>query len=112
MTQEQAEAKFQAWLEEKNLKVSSKKMEYELSAKDLIKKRHADEVKVNEAKAAAIAKKLQQQRLDEAAQATEARLEAEAATEAGSVAEPESASEAAAGVTEPAPEAPEAEQEA
>jgi small subunit ribosomal protein S16 len=98
MTLEQAEAKFQAWLEEKNLKISSKKNEYELSAKDLKKKRHAEEVKVNEAKAAAIAKKLQKQRLDEAAQAHETRLEVEAAAEvaAAPAAEPEAAAEVAA----------------
>jgi small subunit ribosomal protein S16 len=79
MTLEQAEAKFQTWLDEKHLKISSKKNEMELSIKDANKKKHAEEVKVNEAKAAAIAKKLNKLRLDEAAQAAEARAAAEAA---------------------------------
>jgi small subunit ribosomal protein S16 len=112
MTMEQAEEKFQAWLEDKNLRISSKKNEIELNAKDLNKKRHTDEVKVNEAKAAAIAKKLQKQRLDEVAQANEARLEAEAAAEATVTAKAESAPEAAAEVPEAAAEAPEAAAEA
>ena len=79
MTAEQAETKFQAWLEEKNLKISSAKNDYQLKAKDIQKKRLADEAKVNEAKAAAIAKKLNKLRLDEQAQAEEARMAAEAA---------------------------------
>lgn len=79
MTLEQADAKFQTWLDEKHLKISSKKNEMELSLKDEKKKRFAEEVKVNEAKAAAIAKKLNKLRLDEAAQAAEARAAAEAA---------------------------------
>ncbi|MDP1623570.1 MAG: 30S ribosomal protein S16 [Bacteroidales bacterium] len=86
MTVEQADAKFQAWLEEKSLKISSKKNEQELSIKDANKQRHADEIKVNEAKAAAIAKKLNKARMDEVAQATEAR-EAAAAAHAAKVAE-------------------------
>jgi len=112
MTQEQAESKFQTWLEEKNLRISSKKNEIELSAKDLNKKRHAEEIKVNEAKAAAIAKKLQKQRLDEVAQATEARLEAEAAAEATGTIKAESAPEAVAEAPEAAAETPEAVAEA
>ena len=82
MTLEQADAKFQTWLEEKRLKISSKKNEIELSAKDAHKKKLADEIKVNEAKAAAIAKKLNKARLDEAAQAAEARHAAEEAVAA------------------------------
>lgn len=109
-TAEQAETKFQAWLEEKNLKVSGKKREIELAAKDVQKKRHADEVKVNEAKASAIAHKLAKLRLDEQAQAEEARLKSEAETavaaeapaaEQAEATEPAEATEA----TEAAPEA-------
>jgi small subunit ribosomal protein S16 len=74
MTEEQAEAKFQAWKEEKNLKLDSKKKALELSEKDLRKKALEEEKKVNEAKAEAIAKKLAKARLDEAAQAAEAAL--------------------------------------
>jgi small subunit ribosomal protein S16 len=81
MTPEQADARFQTWLDEKRLKISSKKNELELNEKDLHKKRLAEEAKVNEAKAAAIAKKLNKLRLDEAAQAAEARASAEAAVE-------------------------------
>lgn len=74
MTEEQAEAKFQAWKEEKNLKLDSKKKALELSEKDLRKQALEEEKKVNEAKAEAIAKKLAKARLDEAAQAAEAAL--------------------------------------
>ena len=86
MTIEQADVKFQTWLDEKHLKISSKKNELELGIKEVHKKRLADEIKVNEAKAEAIAKKLNKVRLDEAAQAAEAR-EAAAAALAAKVAE-------------------------
>ncbi len=58
MTPEQAEAKFQAWLTEKESKINQKKRNMEISGKDENKKRLEAEIKVNEAKAAAIAKKL------------------------------------------------------
>ncbi|HNY03235.1 MAG TPA: 30S ribosomal protein S16 [Bacteroidales bacterium] len=102
MTAEQAEVKFQAWLDEKSVKISSKKKEIELSLKDARKKAHENEVKVNEAKAEAIQKKLNKLRLDEAAQAEEARLAAEAAAVAEAPAA-EAAPEAEA--TEATPEA-------
>ncbi|MCX6287374.1 MAG: 30S ribosomal protein S16 [Bacteroidetes bacterium] len=57
MTEEQAEIKFQAWLQEKEAKISGKKKEYELSVKDVRKKLHENEIKLNEAKAQAVAKK-------------------------------------------------------
>jgi len=79
MTPEQAEAKFQVWLDEKQQKISSKKNEQELSVKDSRKKAFDQEKKVNEAKAAAIAKKLAKEHLDEAAQAAEATHAAQAA---------------------------------
>jgi len=72
MTIEQAETKFQAWLEEKQMKLSTRKKELELNIKDSRKKALEEEKKVNEAKAEAIAKKLAKARLDEAAQAAEA----------------------------------------
>ena len=93
MTMEQAEAKFQTWLDEKNMKIASKKNEILLGLKDANKKRHENEVKLNEAKAEAIAKKLSKLRLDAAAQAAEAAEEAIAAAE-----------EPAAEATETAPE--------
>jgi small subunit ribosomal protein S16 len=58
MTEEQAEAKFQAWLTEKESKISQKKRNLEISGKDEVKKRHETETKINNAKAEAVAKKL------------------------------------------------------
>ena len=57
MTAEQAEIKFQAWLQEKEAKISGKKKEFELSVKDARKKLHENEIKLNESKAQAVAKK-------------------------------------------------------
>ncbi|MCK9422540.1 MAG: 30S ribosomal protein S16 [Bacteroidales bacterium] len=88
LTIEQAEVKFQAWLEEKQLKLSSKKKEQELNIKDSYKKALEEERKVNETKAESIAKKLAKARLDEAAQA------AEAAKEEAPAVEPTQATEA------------------
>jgi len=109
MTLDQAEAKFQTWLDEKHLKISSKKKEYELSAKDSRKKLLENEMKINEAKAGAIAAKLNKLRLDEAAQAAEAREKLAAAlaakaAESGVLPEAEG--------TEPVAEEPEATTEA
>ena len=79
MTVEQADVKFQTWLDEKHVKISGKKSELELNSRDTRKKQLEAEVKVNETKAEAIAKKLNKVRLDEAAQAAEAREAREAA---------------------------------
>ena len=57
MTEEQAEIKFQAWLQEKEAKIAGTKKEYELSVKDVRKKLHENEIKLNESKAMAVAKK-------------------------------------------------------
>ncbi|MEI8006436.1 MAG: 30S ribosomal protein S16 [Bacteroidota bacterium] len=57
MTEEQAEIKFQAWMQEKQAKISSKKKEYELNLKDARKKLQENEIKLNESKAQAVAKK-------------------------------------------------------
>ena len=57
-TDEQAEIKFQAWLSEKDAKIQSAKKEHELELKTGLKKQKEDEIRVNEAKAQAIAKKL------------------------------------------------------
>ncbi|MCK4406949.1 MAG: 30S ribosomal protein S16 [Bacteroidales bacterium] len=57
ITEEQAEAKFQAWLTEKEAKITGKIKETELAVKDDSKKRLEAEVKINEARAAEIAKK-------------------------------------------------------
>jgi small subunit ribosomal protein S16 len=91
MTQEQAEAKFLAWVQEKELKISSKRKEQELSLKDARKQQLEAETKKNEAIAQAIAKKLAKAKDEQAAVVAE-----EAAVE-----------ETAAEVTEAAPEAEE-----
>ncbi len=57
ITEEQAEAKFQAWLQEKEAKVQNKKNKQILSKKEEAKKRFEAEVKVNLAISEAIAKK-------------------------------------------------------
>ncbi|MBI3235861.1 MAG: 30S ribosomal protein S16 [Bacteroidetes bacterium] len=54
MTQEQADAKFEAWLTEKNAKIASKRETLSSSATDSLKARMAAETKVREARAAAL----------------------------------------------------------
>jgi small subunit ribosomal protein S16 len=88
MTPEQAEGRFQAWLEDKQQKITSKIKEQELSVKDLKKKALEAERKVNEAKADAIQQKLNKARLDEAAKAVEAAMAAEATAAEGSTETP------------------------
>jgi small subunit ribosomal protein S16 len=88
---EQANEKFEVWNTEKLAKISRAKTEHILGIKDEKKKQLAEEVKVNEAKANAIAKKY--------AKALEA--QAEAAAEAAAVAE--------APIAEPVTEEPQAE---
>ncbi len=72
MTPEQAEAKFQIWLQEKQAKINSKKKEHELKIKDTRKKALEIESQVKEAKAQVLAKKIAKAEADERAQATEA----------------------------------------
>jgi small subunit ribosomal protein S16 len=79
MTPEQAEAKFQAWLTEKESKISQTKRNQEIAGKDDRKKRLEAEAKINEAKAEAIAKKLAKAAEKEAA--TEEVVEEAPATE-------------------------------
>jgi small subunit ribosomal protein S16 len=57
MTLEQAEAKFQVWMQEKEAKISAKKNELVLTKKEKQKKRHEAEIKANQAKAQEVAKK-------------------------------------------------------
>ncbi len=57
LTEEQAEAKFQTWLKEKEAKIESKIKAGETSSREEIKKRHEAETKINEARAAELAKK-------------------------------------------------------
>ena len=58
LTPDQAEAKFQIWLQEKQAKIANKKKENELSIKDTHKKALEIESKVKDAKAQALAKKI------------------------------------------------------
>ena len=57
MTEEQAEAKFNVWLKEKNDKIDKKVSSVQTEARELEKQRLAEETKINEAKASAIAKR-------------------------------------------------------
>ncbi|MCX6248876.1 MAG: 30S ribosomal protein S16 [Bacteroidetes bacterium] len=87
MTPEQAEEKFQAWAAEKQAKIVSKIRENELKAKDSKKEQLDNEIKLNEAKAALVAKKLAKVAEAEA----EARKEAIAELQAKADAEVEAA---------------------
>jgi len=82
MTPEQAEEKFQAWASEKQAKIVSKIRENELQAKDKKKEQAAYEEKLNETKAAAVAKKLAKVAEAEAAARKEAIAEIQAKADA------------------------------
>lgn len=58
LTQEQADAKFAAWIEEKNNKVEQHKSRVSLSASEKLAAKLADEAKANAARAEKIAAKL------------------------------------------------------
>ena len=102
MTEEMAEAKYQAWAKEKQEKFVLKLREEELKGKDGRKKRLEAEMKVNEARA----KEIQAKRAKELKEKL-AVEEAEEAAAESPVAEEITASEEA-----PAPETPETEQAA
>jgi small subunit ribosomal protein S16 len=89
MTQEQADAKFESWQAEKLAKIASSRNEHILGLKEEKKKRLAEETRINEAKANAIAQK------NAKAREAEAEAIAEASQEAVAEAAPET----------PAPEA-------
>lgn len=57
LTEEQAEAKFQIWLTEKEAKIKAAANEQQQKVKDLNKKRISEELKISEAKAQLIAEK-------------------------------------------------------
>jgi small subunit ribosomal protein S16 len=110
LTPELAEAKFTAWLEEKQAKIDSKIKQKELDQKSQLKDRLTAEVKLNETRAAAIAQKLAKLAQKETAKAEEEVSEAEAetpvvvpVTEAPKVETP--VDEAPAAENEPEPEA-------
>lgn len=72
LTEEQAEAKFQAWLHEKEAKIQSKRNEVSQESRNEMKKRLEQEAKINKAKSEAIAKKFAKEAAAEAAAAEEA----------------------------------------
>ena len=84
MTVEQAEEKFQSWASEKQAKIVSKIRENELKAKESKKEQVAHEEKLNEAKAAAVAKKLAKVAEAEASARKEAIAELQAKADAES----------------------------
>jgi small subunit ribosomal protein S16 len=82
LTQEQAEEKFSAWLEEKETKIRTKVKEQELLQKEQLKKIKEEESKLNEARAAELAKKQAKEAAKEAAKhAPAVEAEAEAVAE-------------------------------
>ena len=84
LTQEQADAKWNAWKAEHDAKIEAKKTGIKNAAIEARKAAKAEETKVNEARAEAIAKKAQELAAAEAAKAAEAAAETaeEAAAEA------------------------------
>ncbi|MCX6243117.1 MAG: 30S ribosomal protein S16 [Bacteroidetes bacterium] len=103
MTPEQAEEKYQAWAKEKQEKILSKIKENELKAKESKKEKNAEETKLNEARAAAVAKKLakvaeaeveaRKERVAEANAKAEAEVEAAARMKAAAEPQPEPVNE-------------------
>lgn len=87
ITQEQADAKFNAWLVEKDAKIKSKIDSLNISERDAKKKRVEAESKIREARAEAIAKKNAERAAAEAAAKAEAAAEAAPAEEAAPEAE-------------------------
>ncbi|MFO7978178.1 MAG: 30S ribosomal protein S16 [Bacteroidales bacterium] len=72
LTEEQVEEKFQAWLDEKNNLLEKIGKDKELSEKEAAKKALEEERKVNEARAAELAKKRAQEAQPEQVEETEA----------------------------------------
>ena len=106
LTEEQAEAKFQTWLKEKEAKIESGINANEQAAKAEAKARLDAEKKVNEARAAELAKKQAEAMEGEAAEAAEATEEATEET-----AEETPAAEAEAPATEEEPKEEEKKEE-
>ena len=77
ITEAVAEERFNAWVQEKEVKIQSKKNSLSQAVKNEAKARLEEEAKVKEARAAEVAKK----RIEAAAKEAEAKAEATAATE-------------------------------
>jgi small subunit ribosomal protein S16 len=88
MTTEEAEAKFESWNSEKLAKIASSRNQHLLGLKEQKKKLLVEEEKINEAKAAAIAKKYAKAMEAEAHVAAEQAEHAAEAVEAVEAAEP------------------------
>lgn len=102
LTQDQADAKWEAWMQEKSAKVSAKKGQLAQEKRNVSKKQLEEEAKVNEVRAAALLAKRQEAAARLAAAAAEAAAKtAEAIAEVEGTAAPE--------VEAPAAEAPAAE---
>jgi small subunit ribosomal protein S16 len=83
MTEEQAEEKFREWINEKEQKLEQAKKDAQLSDKELTKKKLEEERKINEARAAELAKKRAKETLKaEAEEQIEEQAEEAAADEA------------------------------
>ena len=100
LTEEAANAKWEAWMQEKESKVQAKRSELAQSSRDAVKTRLEAEAKAKEAKAAVVAQKKSELAMKEA--------EAKAAREAEEVAA-EAPAETAAEPDTPSAEAPAAE---
>jgi small subunit ribosomal protein S16 len=83
LTEDAAQQKWEAWMQEKESKVQSKKSELAQASRNAIKTRQEAETKVKETKAAVVAQKKSEQALKEA----EAKAEAAAAEAAEAAAE-------------------------
>ena len=82
MTQEQADAKFNAWVAEKEAKISNKKSTLEQNARAAKKAALVVEAKVNADRAAELAKKKAEEEAAKSAAEAAAKAEAEAAAQA------------------------------
>ena len=101
LTEDAAQQKWEAWMQEKESKVQAKKSDLAQANREVLKTRHEAETKAKEAKAAVVAQKKSEQALKEA-EAKAAAAAEEAATEEAAAGEATEAAETpAAPATEP-----------
>ena len=87
LTEDAAQQKWEAWMQEKESKVQAKKSDLAQASRDVLKTRQEAETKAKEAKAAVIAQKKSEQALKEAEAKAAAATEEAAAEEATEAAE-------------------------
>ncbi|MDR0582029.1 MAG: 30S ribosomal protein S16 [Prevotellaceae bacterium] len=87
LTEDAAQQKWEAWMQEKESKVQAKKSDLAQASRDVLKTRQEAETKAKEAKAAVIAQKKSEQALKEAEAKAAAVAEEAAAEEATEAAE-------------------------